>query len=146
MQRRTEARDQRSDGLERQTSRPNGSTKRQHREAVVEAKGMASGHLVLRSTTMNKYSQPPETGRGPTRSTCRWLNFLAGTGICWTGALLCKVTLERWQIKHSLDQERVSVDIDGHKKRQEDGRSKTIFGYQFIQEILFFINCTFISH
>ena len=36
-------------------------------EAVVEARGMASGHLVLQSTTVKRYSHPPETGRGPTR-------------------------------------------------------------------------------
>ena len=89
-------------------------------EAVVEAKGMASGHLVLRSTTVKRYSQPPETGRGPTRSTWRWLNLRAGTGICWTGALLCKVTLERWQLRHSLDQESASAAMEGHKNRRDN--------------------------
>ena len=47
-------------------------------EVAVEAMGMASGHLVVRSTMVNRYSAPAEGGKGPTRSTWRWLNLLAG--------------------------------------------------------------------
>ncbi len=37
--------------------------------AVVEAKGMASGQRVERSTMVKRWVKPPDEGRGPTRST-----------------------------------------------------------------------------
>lgn len=64
-------------------------------EAVVEDMGMASGHLVVRSTMVKRYSAPAEGGKGPTRSTWRWLNLLAGTGMACTGAFEWRVILPR---------------------------------------------------
>jgi len=37
--------------------------------AVVEVRGIASGQRVVLSTTVNRYENPEERGRGPTRST-----------------------------------------------------------------------------
>lgn len=86
---------------------------------MVEARGIASGQRVERSTTVINHSQPAEDGRGPTRSTWRWLNLRAGTGITWTGALVCRVTLLRWQLRQSLDHARASEAIEGHRNRRE---------------------------
>ena len=47
-------------------------------EAVMEVMGMASGHLVVRSTTVNKYSAPAEGGKGPTRNGLHWGLRMAG--------------------------------------------------------------------
>ena len=88
-------------------------------EAVMEVMGMASGHLVVRSTTVNKYSAPAEGGKGPTRSTWRWLHLLAGTGMACTGVFEWRVTLPRWQSRQVLDQARESEAIEGHRNRRE---------------------------
>jgi hypothetical protein len=53
----------------------------------VEAKGMASGHLVVLSMIVNKCVQlSTEGGKGPTRSTWMWENLMPGIVIfCgWT--------------------------------------------------------------
>ena len=68
-------------------------------EAEVEAMGMASGHLVERSTMVKRYSAPAEGGKGPTRSTWRWLNLLAGTGMTWTGVFEMAGYLDSLAIK-----------------------------------------------
>jgi hypothetical protein len=39
--------------------------------AVVEVSGTASGHLVVRSITVNKWVNQDNCGSGQTRSTCR---------------------------------------------------------------------------
>ena len=42
-----------------------------HRDGVeVSERGMASGHLLNRSTIVNRWVQPREKGNGPTRSIC----------------------------------------------------------------------------
>ena len=33
---------------------------------------------------------------------------------------MCKVTLERWQLRHSLDQESASAAMEGHKNRRDN--------------------------
>jgi hypothetical protein len=50
--------------------------------AVVEVSGTASGQRVVLSTTVNRYENPEERGRGPTRSTWMWEKRRTGTGMC----------------------------------------------------------------
>ena len=53
-----------------------------HAEAVVETMGMASGQRVVLSTMVKMLVNPPEEGRGPTRSMCMWENLRWGIDIC----------------------------------------------------------------
>ena len=48
----------------------------------VVASGTASAHRVVLSMMMKRYVQPPELGRGPTKSTRTWLKRRPGTGMC----------------------------------------------------------------
>jgi hypothetical protein len=50
--------------------------------AVVEVSGTASGQRVVLSTTVNRYENPEERGRGPTRSTWMCEKRRTGTGMC----------------------------------------------------------------
>jgi hypothetical protein len=81
----------------------------------VARRGMASGHLVDLSTTVNRWLNPSlETGSGPTRSTCMCENRLRGTYICWTGACTCLVILALLQATQSLHHTATSAAIAGH--------------------------------
>ena len=58
------------------------------------AKGIASNHLLDRSMMVNRYRKPSlETVRGPTKSTWMWEKRCVGTGMGWTAAGGCLVTL-----------------------------------------------------
>lgn len=45
---------------------------RKEQVGLVEDKGNASGHLVVRSIIVNRCVKPNWDGEGPTRSTCTW--------------------------------------------------------------------------
>ncbi len=50
--------------------------------AVTVERGMASAHLVVLSTIVNRYEKPEESGSGPTKSIWRCAKRRAGTGMC----------------------------------------------------------------
>jgi hypothetical protein len=50
-------------------------------------RGVASSQREVRSIIVIIYTYPSaDTGNGPTRSTCTWLNLLLGMAMGWTGA------------------------------------------------------------
>jgi hypothetical protein len=60
----------------------------------MEAKGMASSHLLLLSMMVNRYRKPSlEVVRGPTKSLWMLENRWVGTGKGCTAAAGCLVTL-----------------------------------------------------
>ena len=50
--------------------------------------GIASGHLVKRSTHVRRYVLPFEGGRGPTRSMWTWSNLASGVAKVPNGVLV----------------------------------------------------------
>ncbi len=83
-------------------------------------RGTASSQRVVRPTIVIRYIKPSSNAaKGPTRSTCTWLNLLEGMGIACTGDRGFLVTLARWHATESLHQEAMFVRIPGQTKRAE---------------------------
>jgi hypothetical protein len=71
--------------------------------AEVLDKGMASAHLLVLSTIVNRWVKPSlEIGKGPTKSTCTCENLMAGMGMGTTGALACVTILATEHLWQSL--------------------------------------------
>ena len=64
---------------------------------LVDFKGIASTHLVVRSMTVNRWVKPWDSGKGPTRSTWMWENRLSGMMMCSGRTWTCLITFEHWQ-------------------------------------------------
>ncbi len=58
-------------------------------EAVVEDRGMASAHRVVRSIMVKMCVLPCEGGSGPTISTCTCEKRRSGIGMAVTGGVMC---------------------------------------------------------
>jgi hypothetical protein len=58
-------------------------------EAVMEDRGAASAHRVVRSTMVKKCVLPCEGGSGPTISTCTWEKRRSGIGMAVAGGVMC---------------------------------------------------------
>ncbi len=58
-------------------------------EAVVEDRGTASAHRVVRSTMVKMCVKPCEGGSGPTISTCTWEKRRSGIGMAVAGGEMC---------------------------------------------------------
>jgi hypothetical protein len=83
-------------------------------------RGTASSQRVVLSTMVKMYRNPSsEAGRGPTKSTCTWLNLRRGIGMASTEARGCLVTFARWQATQSLHHEAISARIPGQTKRAD---------------------------
>ena len=81
----------------------------------MEAKGMASNHLLVLSMMVNRYRKPSlDVARGPTKSTCMWENLCDGTGMGCTAAAGCLTTLARPQSWQSLTHLAMSLFMWGH--------------------------------
>ena len=68
-----------------------------HVEAVMSESGTASSHREDLSMIVIRYEQPSEGGSGPTRSTCREVKRVSGTGLWTSGECTCRVTFEAVQ-------------------------------------------------
>ena len=80
--------------------------------------GIASGHLVHRSTTVRRWLWPAaDTGNGPTRSTWTCANRTVGRGIWCTAVDSCTVTFPLAQEVHSLHHSATSDASPVHTKR-----------------------------
>jgi hypothetical protein len=85
--------------------------------------GTASNQRVDLSIIVIMYLKPAaDVGRGPTKSTCRWLNLLSGTGIACTATVACVVTLARWQCWQSRHHLVASVAIPRHTTHLDNNR------------------------
>ena len=60
----------------------------------ISGRGIASGQRENRSTKVNKYRQPSDLGRGPTKSIYRLPNLLVAVGYIITADLVCLPTLD----------------------------------------------------
>ncbi len=58
-------------------------------EGVVEDRGTASAHRVVRSTMVKMCVFPCEGGSGPTISTCTWEKRRSGIGMAVAGGVVC---------------------------------------------------------
>ena len=58
-------------------------------EAVMEDRGTASAHRVVRSTMVKMCVFPCEGGSGPTISTCTWEKRRSGIGMAVAGGVMC---------------------------------------------------------
>jgi hypothetical protein len=58
-------------------------------EAVMEDRGLASAHRVVRSTMVKMCVLPCEGGSGPTMSTCTWEKRRSGMGMAVAGGVMC---------------------------------------------------------
>jgi len=58
-------------------------------EAVVEDRGTASAHRVVRSTMVKMCVKPCEGGSGPTIATCTWEKRRSGIGMAVAGGVMC---------------------------------------------------------
>ena len=81
-----------------------------HSSAVVDWRGIVSGHLLFLSTMVNRNVYPQDWGRGSTRSTWIWENLRPGTGICWMGDLIWVWILLCWQSRQDWDHKFTSMD------------------------------------
>ena len=78
--------------------------------------GIASGHLVKRSTMVNKYVNTLEGGSGPTKSTWIWSNLrVVGSKFC-SGATVCLPIFAFWEDMHSLVHLPTSIAKTCHTK------------------------------
>ena len=80
-------------------------------------RGNASGHRLKQSTTVRRYLQPLEAGKGPTKSTWMLLNLEAAGGSIVIGDLVCRPTFEAWQAKQSRHHCLTSFCMSGQTKR-----------------------------
>ena len=69
---------------------------RAHDFASISWSGKAAGQRVNRSITVNRYLEPFDIGRGPTRSTWMWSNRRVGIGVSCSGARTCSETFDCW--------------------------------------------------
>ena len=86
-------------------------------QLVVEVltRGTASAHLVLLSTMVSKWVQPPgEAGRGPTMSMCTWENRLTSSCIGWICVCTVEVTLPLAHLWQSLQKPVMSAAMPLH--------------------------------
>ena len=89
-------------------------------EVEVLTSGTASAHLVLLSTMVRRWVQPPgEAGRGPTMSMCTWENRLTGSCIGWTCVCTVEVTLPLAHLWQSLQKPAMSAAMPRHTKQAE---------------------------
>ena len=58
-------------------------------EAVMEDRGTASAHHVVRSIMVKMCVLPCEGGSGPTISTCTWEKRRSGIGMAVAGGVMC---------------------------------------------------------
>ena len=58
-------------------------------EAVMEDRGTASAHHVVRSIMVKMCVLPCEGGSGPTMSTCTWEKRRSGIGMAVAGGVMC---------------------------------------------------------
>ena len=90
--------------------------------AVVLARGRASNHLVERSITVNRWVNPLEEGKGPTRSTWMWEKRRCGTGRGSGGRRTWRSTLARWQARHSRTHSVTALAMPSQTNRADTNR------------------------
>ena len=86
-------------------------------KAEIDARGIASGQLVVLSITVNKWLIPDDFGIGSTRSTWIYEKRRPGIGICCTSVLAWRLIFHLWHTKPALVQLFTSLGRPHHTKR-----------------------------